>query len=120
MFSTLPQSGYLAMLCYNLGLDLYQKTSYQRSVTLLKESYEIGRGCPTVGAVKQARTLRLMANAYLEWDSQTYWQKALNAIGLANSEHNHPAGLLLKTNVLLQHDGDGQSGRLEVKGEIFR
>ena len=40
--------------------------------------------------------------------------------GLANSEHNHPAGLLLKTNVLLQHDGDRQSGRLEVKGEIFR
>ncbi|CAI8021544.1 Testis-expressed protein 11, partial [Geodia barretti] len=92
------------MLCYNLGLDLYQKTSYQHSVTLLKESYEIGRGCPTVGAVKQARTLRLMANAYLEWDGQTYWQKALNAVGLANSEHSHPAGLLLKTNILLQHN----------------
>ena len=22
-----------------------------------------------------------MANAYLEWDGQTYWQKALNAVG---------------------------------------
>ena len=79
-----------------------------------------------------------MANAYLEWDGQTYWQKALNAVGgydpvftfnkhtpplppsgLANSEHSHPAGLLLKTNILLQHNGDGQSGRLEVKGQMF-
>ena len=22
-----------------------------------------------------------MANAYLEWDGRTYWQKALNAVG---------------------------------------
>ena len=33
------------------------------------------------GNCLQARTLRLMANAYLEWDGQTYWQKALNAVG---------------------------------------
>lgn len=48
---------------------------------LYRESYEIGRGCANVGAVKQARTLRLLANAFLEWDRKTYWQKALNAIG---------------------------------------
>ena len=29
-------------------------------------------------------------------------------IGLANSEHSHPAGLLLKTNILLQHDGNSE------------
>ena len=33
----------------------------------------------------QARTLRLLANAYLEWNSDQHWQKALNAVGLANA-----------------------------------
>ena len=37
------------------------------------------------GVIFQARTLRLLAHAYLEWDSRQYWQKALNAIGLANA-----------------------------------
>lgn len=46
-----------------------------------RESYEIGRGCANVGAIKQGRTLRLLANAFLEWDKDAYWQKALNAIG---------------------------------------
>ena len=46
-----------------------------------RESYEIGQIPSGVGAVKQARTLRLLANAYLEWDGVTYWQKALNAVG---------------------------------------
>ena len=71
----------------------------------------------------EARTLRLLANSYLEWDSQLHWQKALNAVGqwesiqvwflmspfqfisitgLANSEHSHPSGLLLKTSILFQ------------------
>ena len=56
----------------------------------------------------QARTLRLLANAYLQWDGSLYWQKALNAISLANSEHNHPAGLVLKTNILLQYDNEDE------------
>ena len=34
-----------------------------------------------MGAIKQGRTLRLLANAFLEWDKDAYWQKALNAIG---------------------------------------
>lgn len=50
-----------------------------------RESYEIGRIPSGVGAVKQARTLRLLANAYLEWDGVTYWQKALNAVGPSSS-----------------------------------
>lgn len=69
-----------------------------------RESYEIGRGCPNLGAIKQARTLRLLANAFLEWDGPGQWQKGLNAVSLANSEHSHPAGFLLKTSILLQHD----------------
>ena len=30
---------------------------------------------------QQATTLRLMANAYLDWDSKQHWQLALNAVG---------------------------------------
>lgn len=87
------------MLCYNFGLEMFQKGYHQQSVIWLKlvtvigliivhksiflyrESYEIGRGCADVGAVKQGRTLRLLANTFLEWDEDTHWQKALNAVG---------------------------------------
>lgn len=31
--------------------------------------------------VRQARTLRLLANTFLEWDGPTNWQKALSAVG---------------------------------------
>ncbi len=30
------EAGYLAMLCYNLGLDVFHRTDYQNSVTWLK------------------------------------------------------------------------------------
>ena len=60
-----------------------------------RESYEIGRIPSGVGAVKQARTLRLLANAYLEWDGVTYWQKALNAVGPSLSVESPTAVLLL-------------------------
>ena len=30
------QGGYLSMLCYNIGLDLFQKNLYQHSVNWLK------------------------------------------------------------------------------------
>ena len=47
------EGGYLAMLCYNFGLDAFQKGSCEGSVRWLKESYELGQGCPEVGAIKQ-------------------------------------------------------------------
>ncbi len=34
-----------------------------------------------MSGLKQARTLRLLANAFLKWDGKTHWQKALNAVG---------------------------------------
>ena len=46
-----------------------------------RESYEIGRGKPNTDCVRQARTLRLLANTFLEWDGPAYWQKALSAVG---------------------------------------
>ncbi len=73
-----------------------------------RESYELGRDCPSLGAVKQARTLRLLANTFLDLGGEGQWQKALNAVSLANSEHSHPAGFLLKTSILLQHDSGNE------------
>lgn len=106
-----------------------------------RESYEIGRGKPNMDCVRQARTLRLLANTFLEWDGTTYWQKALSAVGellmnfhtiilywacidqgLANSEHSHALGLLLKTSILLQYDPDNDiiSHGKSVQQEICR
>ena len=47
------EGSYLSMLCYNFGLDAFQKGSYESSVNWLKESYELGQGCLEVGAMKQ-------------------------------------------------------------------
>ena len=41
------------------------------------------KGTPLL--IFQSRSLRLLANAYLEWDQDQHWQKALNAVGLANA-----------------------------------
>ncbi|XP_064595342.1 testis-expressed protein 11-like isoform X2 [Liolophura sinensis] len=47
------------------------------------------------------RTLRLLANAYLEWNEEGHLQKALNAIALAESEHYHYSALYLRLKILL-------------------
>ena len=47
------EGGYLSMLCYNFGLDAFQKGSCESSVCWLKESYELGQESSEVGAVKQ-------------------------------------------------------------------
>ena len=47
------EAGYLSMLCYNFGLDAFQKGKHESSTTWLRESYELGQGCADVGAQKQ-------------------------------------------------------------------
>ena len=51
-------------------------------IIVYRESYEIGRSSPSVDVVRQARTLRLLANTFLEWDGHANWQKALSAVGM--------------------------------------
>ncbi|CAB3987595.1 Testis-expressed sequence 11 [Paramuricea clavata] len=91
----------LAMVCYNFGVDTFQRQHYEECVEWLRESYELGKGEYPLDSEKQATTLRLLANAYLEWDHTKHWDTALNAVGLANTEHLHPAGLYLKAKILL-------------------
>lgn len=95
------EGGYLSMLCYNFGVDMYQQQKYEQSVMWLRESFELGKGRQTIGSRNQARTLRLLSNAYLEWNAKEHCQKALNAVTLANTEQPHPAGFYLNLRVLL-------------------
>ncbi|XP_064629200.1 testis-expressed protein 11-like isoform X2 [Lineus longissimus] len=112
MLHVLPkEGGFLSMLAYNFGVDCYRREQYEHSITWLRESFQTGKDQTSVGGKNQARTLRLLANAYLDWDAEQYWQKALNAVGLANAEHLHPAGLYLKVKILLL--GETQDDRLK-------
>ena len=92
----------MSVLCYNLGLELYRNCSFCQCLSWLKESYEIGRQGHCIEPMKQGRTLRLIAIAYLESDAVRDWMKALNTAELSLTEHVHPSGLFLKLRVLLQ------------------
>ncbi|XP_048461267.1 testis-expressed protein 11 [Rhincodon typus] len=98
------ETGYLALLCYNFGVDTYQQKKYEESAFWLSQSYDIGkidkRYSP--GSPVQAKVLRLLANVYLEWDIKQHQERALNAVILANQENPHPAGLFLKIKILLK------------------
>ncbi|XP_068696858.1 testis-expressed protein 11-like [Montipora foliosa] len=102
----LKESITLAELCYNFGVDTYYREEYENSIHWLRESYDLRKERDPFGTKKeQATTLRLMANAYLDWDSKQNWQMALNATDLANSECSHPAGLYLKAKLLAMGNG---------------
>ncbi|XP_070575348.1 testis-expressed protein 11-like [Ptychodera flava] len=105
------ETAFLCMLCYNFGVDSFHWKNYEESVAWLRESFELGKGNDSIGPQNQAKCLRLLANVYLDWNGDQHWQKALNAIGLANSEHSHPAGLFLKVKIFLIGGIDGD--RLE-------
>ncbi|XP_042196670.1 testis-expressed protein 11 isoform X2 [Callorhinchus milii] len=104
LLRTPKETGYLSLLCYNFGVETYQQKKYEESVFWLSQSYDIGKTnrrhspSPTV----QAKVLRLLANVYLEWDSNRYQEKALSAVILANEENPHPAGLFLKIKIILK------------------
>ncbi|XP_014677969.1 PREDICTED: testis-expressed sequence 11 protein-like [Priapulus caudatus] len=102
MLLRLPkEAAYLSMLYYNFGVECYGRNLFERAVTWLRESYELGKDHNAVSPRDQARTMRLLASSYLEWDSQKYTELASNAISLANHEYSHASGLYLKLKILL-------------------
>ncbi|XP_071819794.1 testis-expressed protein 11-like [Apostichopus japonicus] len=102
LVGALPQeSDILAMLCFNFGFDALKRKQYAPCVDWFRESYELGKSNHEVEGSVLAKILRLLASAYLEWDPEQYAQKAINAVGLANAEHSHPAGLHLKVKINL-------------------
>nr|XP_013802121.1 PREDICTED: testis-expressed sequence 11 protein [Apteryx mantelli mantelli] len=105
MLMRLPkETCYLSILCYNFGVETYEWKRYEQSSFWLSQSYEIGKMDMkySTGKEMQAKVLRLLATAYLEWDCNLYLDKALKAINLANEESLHPAGFFLKVKILLK------------------
>ncbi|XP_041463389.1 testis-expressed protein 11-like isoform X2 [Lytechinus variegatus] len=94
----------LARMCYNFGVDAVKSKLPQHAVEWLRTSFELGKECHDFDNKLQAKSLRLLAAAYLDWDAVEYCQKALNAVSLANAEHTHPFGLHLKVKILLLGD----------------
>jgi hypothetical protein len=47
------QAAFLSMLCYNFGVDSFQKHIYEQSVNWLRESFEIGKTKNAVGNKNQ-------------------------------------------------------------------
>ncbi|XP_071498472.1 testis-expressed protein 11-like [Diadema antillarum] len=102
LLSTLTtETSLLAKLCYNFGCDAQKSEKFESAVSWLRQSYELGKDCHDIDSKMQAKTLRLLASAYLDWDAVQYSQKALNAVSLANAEHSHPFGLHLKIKIIL-------------------
>ncbi|KAG9478012.1 hypothetical protein GDO78_013152 [Eleutherodactylus coqui] len=97
------ETAYLSILCYNFGVETYEKKVYDQSTFWLSQSYDIGKADKrySTGHEMQAKVLRLLSTVYLEWDCRMYNDKALNAVRLANEENLHPAGLFLKMKILL-------------------
>ncbi|GAB0194942.1 testis-expressed protein 11 [Grus japonensis] len=105
MLMKLPkETCYLSILCYNFGVETYERKRYEQTSFWLSQSYDIGKMDKkySVGKEMQAKVLRLLATAYFEWDCNLYLDKALKAISLANQENLHPAGFYLKVKILLR------------------
>ncbi|NXU81580.1 TEX11 protein, partial [Oreotrochilus melanogaster] len=125
MLIKLPkETCYLSILCYNFGVETYEWKRFEQSSFWLSQSYDIGKMNMkySVGKEMQAKVLRLLATAYLEWDCNLYLEKALQAISLANQENLHPAGLLLKVKILLKSgasDEDISSATAEIMHHDF-
>nr|XP_012330464.1 testis-expressed protein 11 [Aotus nancymaae] len=110
---------YLHELCYNFGAETQKKNKYEESSFWLSQSYDIGR-MDKVSADPEmlAKVLRLLATNYLDWDDTKYYDKALNAINLANKEHLNSTGLFLKMKILLRGEASNEE-LLEAVTEIL-
>ncbi|XP_034453005.1 testis-expressed protein 11 isoform X4 [Hippoglossus hippoglossus] len=105
MLLRLPKdTTYLSLMCYNFGIDTYNLRKFEDSVFWLSQSYDIGKMNVKYapGSKVQAKVLRLLATVYFEWDCQSFQEKALDAVSLANKEHVSASGLYLKIRILLR------------------
>ncbi|XP_058297305.1 testis-expressed protein 11 [Hylobates moloch] len=90
-------------LCYNFGVGTQKNNKYEESSFWLSQSYDIGKmDKKSTGPEMLAKVLRLLATNYLDWDDTKYYDKALNAVNLANKEHLNSTGLFLKMKILLK------------------
>uniref|UniRef100_A0A2I3N958 Protein ZIP4 homolog n=1 Tax=Papio anubis TaxID=9555 RepID=A0A2I3N958_PAPAN len=83
------------------------------------QSYDIGKmDKKSTRPEMLAKVLRLLATNYLDWDNTKYYDKALNAVNLANKEHLNSTGLFLKMKILLKGETSNEE-LLEAVMEIL-
>ncbi|XP_036916161.1 testis-expressed protein 11, partial [Sturnira hondurensis] len=94
---------YLLVLCYNFGVESHMVHKYDQSCFWLSQSYDIARMDEVfVDPEMMAKILRLLAIVYFDWGGGDNYDKALNAINLANEEHLNSAGIYLKIKILMK------------------
>ncbi|XP_016885138.1 testis-expressed protein 11 isoform X1 [Homo sapiens] len=120
MLMRLPQmTSSLHHLCYNFGVETQKNNKYEESSFWLSQSYDIGKmDKKSTGPEMLAKVLRLLATNYLDWDDTKYYDKALNAVNLANKEHLSSPGLFLKMKILLKGETSNEE-LLEAVMEIL-
>ncbi|EHH30826.1 hypothetical protein EGK_20616, partial [Macaca mulatta] len=120
MLMRLPQmTSSLHHLCYNFGVGTQKNNKYEESSFWLSQSYDIGKmDKKSTRPEMLAKVLRLLATNYLDWDNTKYYDKALNAVNLANKEHLNSTGLFLKMKILLKGETSNEE-LLEAVMEIL-
>ncbi|XP_077433772.1 testis-expressed protein 11 isoform X2 [Vanacampus margaritifer] len=105
MLHRLPtQTSFLSLMCYNFGIDLFHHQKFEDCTFWLRQSCDISRSHVKYAPESQvqAKVLRLLATAYLEWDAQRFHKEALMAADMANKECANAFGLYLKIKILLK------------------
>ncbi|XP_049275799.1 testis-expressed protein 11-like [Rhipicephalus sanguineus] len=72
---------YVSLRAYAAGVTCFKSGQYQHSVSYFRESFCLGKNCTDIN--RQAHTLYLLGSAYLHWDKQEHWEKAVNALDMA-------------------------------------
>ncbi|XP_051931178.1 testis-expressed protein 11 [Hippocampus zosterae] len=112
MLHRLPsQTSFLSLMCYNFGIDTYHLQKFEECIFWLRQSYDISKIHVKYApeAQVQAKVLRLLATAYLEWDALRFHDEALIAVDMANKECASTSGLFLKITILLRGGASDES-----------
>ncbi|KAM7295381.1 testis-expressed protein 11-like [Ixodes scapularis] len=72
---------YLSLRAFAMGLDCYKNGHSEHAVTYFRESFRLGKKLTNVD--RQADTLYLLGCAYLRWNKEEHWEKAVNALDMA-------------------------------------
>ncbi|RDD46816.1 Testis-expressed sequence 11 protein [Trichoplax sp. H2] len=106
----------LVAISYNFGVDMFDSQNYKQSVKWLQKSRYLAKYLYDLEGSKKARILRLLANAYIHWDIEEYYEMAWNAVEDANNVcytsrsfptfilHSHPFGFYLKLKLSFQRN----------------
>uniref|UniRef100_S4RWM6 Protein ZIP4 homolog n=1 Tax=Petromyzon marinus TaxID=7757 RepID=S4RWM6_PETMA len=123
MLLSLPQEvpSYLSMLCYNFGIETYEQKHFEESIFWLRQSYDTGKmnSKYSASSTHQAKSLRLLAKVYMDWDAIKYSEKALHALEIATTEEPHWEGLLLKVKILTRCKAS-ETAILEAVEDLFK